>query len=67
MSCEADKKAMATASAPSAAIDAVGSMVDMPAQTRAKSTCVMNNQARRRPSRPGSKRSSKGAHTNLKV
>ncbi|MEI6545793.1 MAG: glycosyltransferase [Burkholderiales bacterium] len=36
-------------------------------QAAASSSCVIKSQARRRPSQGGSKRSSRGAQTNLKV
>ena len=68
MSCEADRKAIATAQAPTASTEAFGSSVAMTKHSAASPSCVSSSQLRRRPgSIGGSKRSASGAQTNLKV
>ena len=67
MSCDAERKAIATASAAMALIEVCGSNRAIRKQAAASSTWKAKIHARRRPSQRGSKRSSSGAQTNLKV
>jgi len=67
MSCDAEMKAVASASAPSSHVWSRGDIIAMAAIDTARATCVTRSQPRRRPRNGGTKRSIAGAQRNFHV
>ncbi|MNU03610.1 hypothetical protein D3C72_2477000 [compost metagenome] len=67
MSCVADRKATSTASMASGISAVEGDSMPIAMMVKASSSCVTSIQPRRRPSKGGTYRSTRGAQRNLMV